>query len=51
MSVSVWPEAKHPYRIYLDVNLDHSVNDLVDCTAKFGICPKESIHPWNPRLY
>ena len=50
MSASVWPETKHPYRIYLDVNLDHSIENLVDCTAEFEKGPKKAI-PWNPRLY
>ena len=42
MTASVWPETKHPYKIYLDVNWDHSIEDLVDCIAKFEIGPKKS---------
>lgn len=43
MTVSVLPETQHPHGIYLDLILDHSVYDFVDSTAKFEICPAESI--------
>lgn len=43
MTVSVLPETKHSRKLYPDLILGHFVYDFVDSTAKFEICPAESI--------